>query len=363
MNRFKSILLIATSKPKRLANRRLPQAAFGLCLLYVCLISGSQTVLAQTADGAGLGSLNQVSVQAELKTVKLYGAGGIAGLDSYQSGFFISADGYILTAWSTVLDVDQVLAVTSDGTRLEAELRGIDPNLELAVLATGEPTSHYFDLTQAVDTQVGTRVLALSNLFRIAAGSEMASVQRGVIMARTELNARRGSFESVYQGPVWIIDATTNNPGAAGGALVDLQGRLVGMLGKELRDKNANIWLNYALPIGSLKASVQSIIEGKSLLRAESRPLADRPASCAAFGLVLIPNVLNNTPAYVDVIQPGSPADRAGLQSDDLILFLNSFRIGSQNMLEEELKYLDRKEQVVLLIQRGKELKELVLTP
>ncbi len=109
------------------------------------------TLLAPGARGQsqlGLGSVNSVAVQAELKTVKLYGAGGIAGLDTYQSGFFVDEAGHILTVWSTVLDIDKVIAVTSDGRRLEATVTGIDPNLEIAVLETKQQQIEYFDLAK-----------------------------------------------------------------------------------------------------------------------------------------------------------------------------------------------------------------------
>lgn len=325
---------------------------------------GKPSPRSQAAEPSRLGSVNSVAVAAELKTVKLYGAGGFAGLDSYQSGFFVSDEGYILTVWSTVLDVDKVIAVTSDGSRLEAELLGIDPNLEIAVLATNRGTNNYFDLSDAAEPRVGTRVIALSNLFGIAAGNEMASVQRGVVMALTELNARRGAFESVYQGPVLIIDALTNNPGAGGGALVDLNGKIAGMLGKELRDTNANIWLNYAIPIQRLQASVENLIAGKSIVRAaENRPVSDRPADLRVWGIALVPDVLTKTPAYVDLVAPGSPAARAGLENDDLILFLNSLRVASQSVLRAELKYVDRGDEVALLVQRGSELKEIIIAP
>ncbi len=310
------------------------------------------------------GSINAVAVETELNTVKLYGAGGVANLDAYQSGFFISAEGHVLTSWSTVLDVDTVFAVTSDGGRYEAKVLGIDPNLEIAVLATGQATSHFFDLNQAVDPRVGSRVLAFSNLYGIATGTEMSSVQKGVIMARTELNARRGSFASVYQGAVFIIDAMTNNPGAAGGALTTFDGRLIGMLGKEMRDASSNTWLNYAIPIGEMKESIERIVSGKSIQRAAiAMRTADRPTSLKVLGIVLVPNVLAKTPAYVDQVEPESVAATAGLQNDDLILFINSRRVPSQAALLEELRTIDRADKVTLLVQRDTQLQEIVLTP
>lgn len=331
-------------------------------ILMIAFAMSALSMVALRADEPTLGSLNEVAVACELKTVKLYGAGGYAGLDAYQSGFFITENGHILTSWSTVLDVDKVIAVSSDGNRYEATVMGIDPNLEIAVLETNEQPAGHFDLAKATQARVGERVLALSNLFGIASGNEMASVQQGTIMAATELKARRGVLESVYQGPVYIIDAMTNNPGAAGGALVNLRGDLIGMLGKELRDSSANIWLNYSIPIEQISASTQRILEGKSIVRrSESRPLADRPTDLSMLGVVLIPNVLAKTPAFVDLVQPDSPADAAGLESDDLILFVNSTRVASQASLYEELQYIDRAEPLTLLVQRGGVLQEVVL--
>ena len=314
-------------------------------------------------DESRLGSVNGIVTAAELKTVKLYGAGGIAGLDAFQSGFFISAEGHILTVWSSVLDVDKILAIGSDGNRYEATVVGIDPGLEIAVLKTDVPPTHFFDPNGAVVAHVGERVFAVSNLFGIAAGSEMSSVQKGNIIAITELSARRGSLDSIYQGRVYVIDAMTNNPGAAGGALIDAQGRLIGMLGKELRDKSINIWLNYAVAIADVQDSVSRILEGKSIVNSQdNRVPADRPATLSQLGIVLVPDLLAKTPAYVDLVQSGSIAERAGLADDDLILLLNSTRVVSQQTLREELTYIDRSEDILLIVQRGSELKEILLS-
>lgn len=329
----------------------------------VVAIAGLMLAAPVAAQNSQLGSLQDGTLSSELKTVKIYGAGGL-GLDHYQSGFFISAEGHILTVWSTVLDVSEIVVVSSDGRRMKAQIFGIDPNLELAVLKADQAPPAYFSLADAVDATVGERVLAISNLFGIAAGNEMSSFQKGVVMTITDLKARRGNFQSVYQGPALIIDAMSNNPGAAGGALVNVEGKLLGILGKELRDTSANIWINYALPVAQFKQSVQTLLSGKSIARATStRKVADRPATLAGLGIVLIPNILPKTPAYIDLVQPSSRAAKSGLQSDDLILFINSQRVASQGSLMEELSYLDRGDQVVLLVQRGSELREVIVRP
>ncbi|GIW98789.1 MAG: serine protease [Pirellulaceae bacterium] len=347
--RLMAILLEVANRSTALAE------ACGLLLLMILPLHGNES---------SLGSANRVAVAAELKTVKIYGAGGFRGLDAYQSGFYISGDGHVLTVWSTVLDVDRVLVVSSDGSRHEARVVGVDPNLEIAVLATDAPPPAWFDLDQARQAEVGCRVLAVSNLYGIAAGSEMSSVQRGVVMAITDLQARRGSIESVYRGPVYVLDTPINNPGAAGGALVDLQGNLLAMLGKELRDSRANIWLNYAIPVAQLRESIQRILAGQTIQRVEEvRQPADRPVDLAALGIALIPNVLDKTPAYVDQIRPGSRAEQAGLQPDDLILFVNQTRIASQKDLLDELQFIDRADRLVWLVQRRNRVLEIVVNP
>ncbi|MDZ7616902.1 MAG: serine protease, partial [Patescibacteria group bacterium] len=259
---------IATLPYRRLAPcvARLPLAL--AALLCAMALSGPPP---RAAD-----SLPNVIEQTQPKMVKLYGAGGFKGLHSYQTGMLISPDGHVLTIFSYVLDTDYVTAVTHDGRRFEAKLVGADPRLEIAVLKIdGEELSH-FNLDEAAEAEPGARVLGLSNLFGVAMGNEPASVQRGVIAARTNLQARRGQFETAYRGPVYILDVTTNNPGAAGGALVTLQGRLLGMLGKELRNAQNHTWLNYALPVAEIKASVAQILSGV-MTPPEANPDATKP--------------------------------------------------------------------------------------
>jgi serine protease Do len=181
-------------------------------------------------------------------------------------------------------------------------------------------------------------------------------------MARTRLDARRGAMASVYQGPIYVVDAMTNNPGAAGGALTDFQGRLLGLLGKELRDARANVWLNYAIPTEQFQQSVQNILAGKSIAKkTTSKPAVDRPHSLVALGIVLVPDVLPKTPAFVDMVHPDSPAAKAGLLNDDLVLLVNSTRVTSQAALQQELSTIDRGDMLSLLVQRGNELKEILI--
>lgn len=305
------------------------------------------------------------TIEATLpKIVKIYGAGGVRGLEPYQSGFLISAEGHILTAWSYVLDTDYITATLGDGRRFEAKLVGADPRLELAVLKIDAEELDHFDLATAVPAGAGSRVLAFSNLFGVATGEESASVQHGVVAVKTRLDARRGVFESPYRGGVYVLDAMTNNPGAAGGALTNQLGELVGMLGKELRSAQNNIWLNYAIPISELRESVELILEGKfrpSEEEPDIRP--DEAVELADLGLVLVPDVLERTPPYVDLVRNDSPAAWAGIQPDDLIVFVGENLVHSCQGFRDELAHIERGATVRLVLMRGQELVEVDLEP
>ena len=316
------------------------------------------TLLATGVVRADVGSFADVIDSVQPKIVKIYGAGGLRGLEAYQSGFLISADGYVLTVLSYVLDSDYLAVVLNDGRRFDAVVTGSDPMLEIAVLKLDATDLPFFELERAVPMETGGRVLAFSNLFGVATGNEPASVQHGVIAATSKLQARKGAFQSKYDGLVYILDAMTNNPGAAGGALTDRSGRLAGLLGKELRSSQTNIWLNYAIPIKEIAPAAKDILAGKlrPLVFDEEARKPREPMSLPLLGIVLVPDVVAKTPPFIDSIVPGSPADKAGLQPDDLILYMNDGTIDSCASLREGLSFIDRIDNVELVLQRGDEL-------
>src|SRR5438552_1633170 len=94
------------------------------------------TLLAAAAAPTARGDapFSQAVAEAQPKMVKIYGAGGVRGMEPYQSGFLISAKGHVLTVWSYVLDTDYISLTLDDGRKFEARLLGADPALEIAVL-------------------------------------------------------------------------------------------------------------------------------------------------------------------------------------------------------------------------------------
>jgi serine protease Do len=332
-----------------------------VALVIGCLL-GQGTLAQEQGSTKSPGNLEDLFESAQRSVVKLYGAGGMRGLESYQSGVAIGDGNTILTSWSTVLDVEKVRVVTYDGRRLDAEVIGVDPECELALLRVEDSNLPGFLLDEKLQVRTGQRVFAITNLFGIAAGNEACSYQKGVVMAIANLQSKFSGLRSVYQGKVIVVDVMTNNPGASGGALIDLGGRLVGIIGKELRDERSGIWINYSLPIDVVAASVERINSGKTR-GAVATSLAKNPHKASDLGLVFIPDVIPKTPAFIDRVLKDSLADKSGIQPNDLILIVNDQRIDSQKTLEQIFLKIERGDSFQMLIQRGTELVRVQIRP
>lgn len=315
-------------------------------------------ILAVSLSRVTAAPLTTVIGQTQPKQVKIYGAGGYRGLEAYQSGSLISPTGHVLTIWSYVLDTDYITVTLHDGRKFEGKLLAADPRLEIAVLKIEAQGLPHFELADPALAEIGTRVLAFSNLYGVATGDEPVSVQRGVISVRSRLHARRGVYETPFKGQAYILDAMTNNPGAAGGALTDYQGRLLGILGKELRNSQNNTWLNYAIPLAEANKTIADIVAGKyvNVPTEDTAAKPKEPLTLDLLGIQLVPDVLPRTPPYIDRVLPGSPAAAAGLRPDDLVLFINGRLSAACAVVRTELEYIDRIDPVSVTVLRDQEL-------
>jgi len=316
----------------------------------------SLVVFVLAMHAAPLASAQSDAVKSVLPTtVKIFGSGGMRGLEAYQSGIIISSEGHILTAWSYVLDSDATVT-TNDGERFQCKLLGYDAKLEIAILKIEADGLPKVDLASSVDPPVGTPVITFCNCYGVAAGDEPVSVQRGVIAAKTKLAARRGSWQTPYTDDVYILDAITSNPGSAGGIVCDTKGRPIGLIGKESRDARTGLWLSYAIPFSKLNESVDRILDGKNLQdqNMTSRRTAE-PLEPGLLGFALVPEVLNRTPPYIELVREKSVADQAGLMADDLVIEINGLPTASCRDVAKRLGQVDRDSPVTITIQRGSE--------
>lgn len=293
-------------------------------------IAGLLVIPATLAAQSPIPSLAAVSEQVNQKLVKLFGSGGFRGLNSYGSGILVSSDGYVLTVASPLLDTADLAVHLSDGRRMHAKVMVAEPELDAALLKIDKAEDlPYFDIEKAAQAplaQPGDWILAFSNQFQIATREEPMTVQHGVVAAYAKLHGRRGIFEAPYTGDVYLLDAITNNPGAAGGALTTRRGELLGVIGKEIRNSLSDTWINYAVPVQALADFVNKAKKGVYKPVVKARPTS---GPGGYHGIVLVPNVVERTPPFIEDTRPGSPAAKAGLRPDDLIVYVNGEKIVS----------------------------------
>ena len=297
------------------------------------------------------------------KMIKIFGTGGRRRLEAYQTGFFVSSDGFIVTAWSYVLDGDPIVVTLHDGSRHDAKLVGFHPQMQIALLQIEGSGFPFFNLESLAEVERGTRVLAFSNLYGVASDSEPVSVQRGLVATEWNVLPETKFFDTNFQGSVWLLDAITSNPGSAGGAITDRHGRLVGMIGKELADPNTGLWSNYAWKASDLSPAIDAVRSGQSSHLANAARLPTEPLTLKILGLQLVPPVVTRTPPYVDLIARDSPADRAGLQRDDLLIEIDGRLITSVESAKQRLQQIDRDATIMVTVQRGRTLMTLTIQP
>jgi serine protease Do len=342
--------------------------SFRAMLVALIVLGGAVSVRAQSDK-----SFADVSDQVQGKMVKLFGAGGFQGLAAYGSGFVVSEDGYILTTASHLLDTRDLRVHLADGRKFsKAVVVAIEPVLDVALVKIDVTGLEHFDFFKEVEKPIaepGTGVLAFSNQFEIATRSEPMSIQRGVVAAYSKLMGHRGVNEAPYIGEVYFIDAITNNPGAAGGALTDRKGQLLGIVGKEMRNYLTATWVNYAIPIQAeakgKRGNQQVTVSIKDMLNTvinEKKPYTptnprEPNAGIIVFtGIKFVPNSLDRTPPYIDEVDRNSPAYKAGLKPDDLIVYVDGIQVISITSFNDLLSTYQPNSEMVLEVQRGTKL-------
>jgi serine protease Do len=342
------------------------------------------TVLALLSLGAAAraeDSVADVADKVNNKLVKIFGAGGFRGLAHYGTGTLVSGEGHILTVASQMLETRDLRIHLAGGERYHAKVVALEPDLDLALLKIEEKdvkTPDFYDVVaeaQKPQAEPGTGVLAFSNQFEIATRNEPMSVQRGVIAAVSKLRGRRGISLAPYDGDVYFVDAIMCNPGAGGGALTTRDGKqFLGVIGKELRNTLSDTWINYAVPLQA-RVTIKGEKETKTITVSDfisqglkgtyvSPQRPDRKPGSKVMelsGIVLVPNVVERTPPYVEELKPGSPAVKAGLKPDDLIVYVNGEQVVSIKEFKDSLERYEVGEELKIEVRRGDKLTTLTL--
>lgn len=253
------------------------------------------------------------------------------------SGFLISADGYLVTNAHVVSDEDaDYTALLNDGNKLEARVVATDEVLDVALLKVEGADLPYLEFGDSTAVKSGQSVIAIGN----ALGEFRNTVSVGVVsgLARTIVATdNRGSTEELSD--IIQTDAAIN-PGNSGGPLLDLSGKVIGVNVAASVGSAENI--GFALPANAVKTAVDSMKEHGKVVRpylgirfipvTESlQETNDLPVN---YGALLIRGESRNELAVIS----GSPADKAGLEENDIILEVDGQRVDEDHPLQTILQ-------------------------
>jgi serine protease Do len=271
------------------------------------------------------------------------------------SGFFISEDGLIVTNKHVISDssVDYTV-ITQDGEKYPAKVLALDPSFDLGVLKIDAPTSTFpaLELGNSDDLKTGQTVIAIGN----ALAEFQNSVTKGIIsgLNRQLYAGDYGSEELIEEA---IQTDAAINPGNSGGPLITLDGKVIGM-NTAVSDGAQS--LGFALPASVLSHAVESVRAYGRIVRpwigvryipvdADVQTKEKLPYPYGA----LIRGSGKTEPA----IEPDSPAAKAGLQAEDVLLELDGEHIGELRSLSSLVSRHIPGDQVVLKVLRdGKEI-------
>ena len=224
----------------------------------------------------------------------------------------------------------------------------------LAPLAEQLQPSRWNALVPANDNagQQGDPVFIVGNPFKVAQGNEPLSVMRGIIGGRCRLDAFRDTQPFPYRGEVLLLDAVTSNPGSPGSPVIDNAGQWVGLIGEIVTSRLTNTYLNYAYPASELRAFLD---EAQSSATPASRPAASVAAATGPgyHGIRLSKIAYRRALPFVRSVTTDSPAERAGLKPDDLIISANGQAITQARVFEELCDRLHPGDELSLTVKRG----------
>ncbi len=244
------------------------------------------------------------------------------------SGVIVSSDGYIVTNNHVAGFADDILVTLSNKKEYKAVKIGTDPSTDLALLkieAEGLPTMEYADSDKI---RVGEWVLAVGNPFSYLT----STVTAGIVSAKgRDINIIEAdkSIEEFIQ-----TDAAVN-PGNSGGAMVDSEGRLVGIITAIATPTGSYAGYSFAIPSNLVKRIVKDIKENGDIRRANigvqggviNKEIAEENDLGVDYGF------------YVDKIVQRSAAQFGGILPGDIITSVNNKKIKTFEDLSEEMKY------------------------
>jgi putative serine protease PepD len=276
-----------------------------------------------------------------------YGTSENQNLEQYGlgSGVIISEDGYILTNYHVVEGGDEFLIRFDETTQAKATLVGQDVSSDLAVLKVDAENLTPIEIADSSQVRVGQWVMALGSPF----GYEK-SVSTGIVSALYRSTAMESVSGTNYYANMIQTDAAIN-PGNSGGALVDNEGRLIGINTLISSTSQSSAGVGFAIPSNYVMNVAEQIMSGKEVEHAYlgvSLQTVDA-SNASSF------NTTADSGAYIENVLEGSPADEAGLREGDVIVRFGNINIGSASELVINVKGSFVGDVVTITVIRGGE--------
>lgn len=238
------------------------------------------------------------------------------------SGFIVTADGYIVTNEHVVRDATAVTVTTTAGKKYPAQIVGTDELLDMALLKIEETRLPYIEWANSDEAIVGEWVIAIGNPYGLFDVNDQPSAAVGVISA---LNR---DFERDTDGRLYTDMIQTDaaiNRGNSGGPLIDAEGRAVGMNTLIFTENGGSVGVGFAIPSNRIVNAIEDLVRGgvdrNYWLGIRANDL--RGTMWRRLGLA------ENRGAIVTGVDPGSPAERADIRVEDVILKINDRAIQS----------------------------------
>ncbi|MDI3323894.1 DegQ family serine endoprotease [Pontibacterium granulatum] len=229
---------------------------------------------------------------------------------SAGSGVIVDAgDGVVLTNFHVIKDADEIQVSLIDGRSFKAELQGVDPELDIAVLKIDAKNLSEVKMSNSENLKVGDFVVAIGNPFGLG-----QTVTTGIVSALGRSGLGIEGYENFIQ-----TDASIN-PGNSGGALVNLRGELIGINTAIISRGGGNIGIGFAIPTNMAKASMEQILADGEVRRGQlGVGIQDITSDLRdAFGLKR-----GEFGVLVTGVAEDSPAEEAGIEAGDIILSID----------------------------------------
>lgn len=265
------------------------------------------------------------------------------------SGVIYTSDGYILTNNHVVRNATDIEVTLTDNRTFKAEVVGTEPKADVAILKIKSNNLPTLDLADSDQIEIGDWVLAIGNPFELR-----STITAGIVSAKgrnIELLPGSDAIETFLQ-----TDAAVN-PGNSGGALVDANGRLVGINTAISSEMGVFAGYSFAIPVNLAKRIADDIIEygtyqrpylGINLYNLDN-DLADELGLSFSQGVV------------VSKVFTGSSAKEAGIQSNDVIVKVADKNIRNASELQEAIGRSKVGDQIKVKIYRDRKPKELMV--